>query len=880
MRFLRMWLAVVIAAVFVFGAVAITAAEEEKGDEPEKNQIHVEQWLLLGPFESPFPALNDEDDDKKMKEGDLLGYTHVPIRDIAPIKGKTVGLTAGERMVWNQVTARDTTGVSIPVGETTPSVAYLAAWVDVPRWMNVDVKVRATHPFELFIDGESVVKRKGGGKMAKEKSGDTKMEKGKHLVVVKSVYVPEDSLTEWRFDLNVSAGKDFEIDPVVTVDPQRIMTIHDVLDGPAVSGILVSPDGSLFKMSVTKRTPPDGDRDSWVEIRQVKDGKLVRTIRDLSGVGQWQWVPVGNRLSYVVTKDKKAYLRVMDMATGEIETVVKGIKDFGGYDWSPDGSYVVYDISTDPPKDKTGVKRLLGVYDKRHYEGSYSSLYLASVPSGVSRKLTAGEHSVYLYDIHPDGKKLLFGRSWEDVSERPYSREQMMLLDLEDMSTEVLFEGHFLGRVSWSPDGKKILATGGPSVFGDKGLDVPTGVIPNDYDTQVYIFDPATKEVEAITKDFDPNVGRVSWPKPGKEIYLVVEEKEFDRIYRYDVKKKTFKQVDLDCDVIHSNSAAKDAPVAVLVGSGANRPWKVFSVDMKGGKSKTLLEPVKERFENVNIGKIEDWNFTSSDGTEIVGRIHFPPNFDESKQWPCIVYYYGGTSPVTRSFGGRYPKNLWAANGYVVWVLQPSGATGFGQEFSTRHVNDWGIRSAPDIIEGTKKFLEAHPYVDADRVGCIGASFGGFMTQLLITKTNIFAAAVSHAGISSISSYWGEGYWGYGYNAVSAAESFPWNRPDIYIDQSPLFAADKVTTPLLLLHGAADTNVPRGESDQMYAALKLLGKEVEYIRYDDQNHFIIEYKKRIAWSNAIVAWFDKWCKEEAEWWDDMYPPIGEESEEE
>ncbi len=332
--------------------------------------------------------------------------------------------------------------------------------------------------------------------------------------------------------------------------------------------------------------------------------------------------------------------------------------------------------------------------------------------------------------------------------------------------------------------------------------------------------------------------------------------------------------------MIHSNSAAKDAPIAVLVGSGANRPWKVFSVDMKGGKSKTLLEPVKERFEHVDIGKIEDWSFTSSDGTEIVGRIHFPPNFDESQQWPCIVYYYGGTSPVTRSFGGRYPKNLWAANGYVVWVLQPSGATGFGQEFSTRHVNDWGIRSAPDIIEGTKKFLAAHPYVDADRVGCIGASFGGFMTQLLITKTNIFAAAVSHAGISSISSYWGEGYWGYGYNAVSAAESFPWNRPDIYIDKSPLFAADKVTTPLLLLHGAADTNVPRGESDQMYAALKLLGKEVEYIRYEGQNHFIIEYKKRIAWSNAIVAWFDKWLKEEAEWWDDMYPPIGEETEDE
>ncbi len=406
---------------------------------------------------------------------------------------------------------------------------------------------------------------------------------------------------------------------------------------------------------------------------------------------------------------------------------------------------------------------------------------------------------------------------------------------------------------------------------------MPEGVIPNDYDNQVYIFDPASKEVDPITKQFDPSVGSVYWPKPGKYIYMVAEETEFNRIYKYDVKKATFKQIDLDCDVIHSRSAAKDKPVCVLVGSGANQPWRLFAVDMKSGKSSVLLEPVAERFEHVSVGEIEDWDFVAADGTTIVGRVHYPPDFNKDKQWPCIVYYYGGTSPVTRSFGGRYPKNLWSANGYVVWVLQPSGATGFGQEFSTRHVNDWGKTSAGEVIEGTKKFLEAHPFVDPGRVGCIGASFGGFMTQLIITKTDIFAAAVSHAGISSISSYWGEGYWGYGYNAVSAAESFPWNRPDIYIDQSPLFAADKITTPLLLLHGAADTNVPRGESDQMYAALKLLGKEVEYIRYGEQNHFIIEYKKRIAWSNAIVAWFDKWCKDEAEWWDDMYPPIGEDN---
>jgi dipeptidyl aminopeptidase/acylaminoacyl peptidase len=257
-------------------------------------------------------------------------------------------------------------------------------------------------------------------------------------------------------------------------------------------------------------------------------------------------------------------------------------------------------------------------------------------------------------------------------------------------------------------------------------------------------------------------------------------------------------------------------------------------------------------------------------GQEIEGRIYYPPYFDQERKYPCIVYYYGGTSPVTRDFGGRYPKELWAANGYVVYVLQPSGATGFGQAFSALHVNDWGKIVADEIIDGVKQFLKTHPFVDPERVGCIGASFGGFMTMLLQTRTDLFTAAVSHAGISSISSYWGEGYWGYLYSALATANSFPWNRKDIYIDQSPLFHAEKVTTPILLLHGSQDTNVPPGESIQFYTALKLLGKEVELIEVADQNHWIMDHKKRKLWSKTILAWFDRWLKDQSEWWDALY----------
>lgn len=153
----------------------------------------------------------------------------------------------------------------------------------------------------------------------------------------------------------------------------------------------------------------------------------------------------------------------------------------------------------------------------------------------------------------------------------------------------------------------------------------------------------------------------------------------------------------------------------------------------------------------------------------------------------------------------------------------------------------------------------------------MGASYGGFMTQYLQTKTDIFACAISHAGISNIASYWGEGYWGYSYSGAATADNYPWNNPELYTKHSPLFNADKIKTPLLLLHGTSDTNVPIGESIQMYNALKILGKEVEFITVKGENHGIVDFEKRLKWNNTIYAWFDKWLKEDSSWWDSLYP---------
>lgn len=295
-------------------------------------------------------------------------------------------------------------------------------------------------------------------------------------------------------------------------------------------------------------------------------------------------------------------------------------------------------------------------------------------------------------------------------------------------------------------------------------------------------------------------------------------------------------------------------------------------MNLKNEKYQIKDDLSRDILQGIELGKCENWNYINSRGDTIYGRYYLPPHFDASQKYPLIVNYYGGCTPVERNFESRYPHHAYAALGYIVYVIQPSGAIGFGQKFSARHVNTLGKYVADDIIEGTKQFCKEHAFVNDKKIGCIGASYGGFMTQYLQTQTDIFAAAISHAGISDITSYWGEGYWGYSYSQIASANQYPWSHPEMYMQQSPLFNADKIHTPLLFLHGDADTNVPVGESIQMFTALKLLGKETAFVAVNGQDHHILDYSKRIKWQNTIFAWFAKWLQDDALWWNTLYPP--------
>ncbi len=816
------------------------------------NQQNIKSFLHLGSIQIPVSNSNND-------FADLLEFNHLDKNNWNPNSEDFVEINKSKKLYWKVVNQEN---LEINNDSKFLKIDYFGFYIKADQFNEVTIKAKSNSYLAIIVNNEIKVSKKKFSDGLDSVKTKLNIEPGKKFVLLKVLTPPEQNanlsvITESKYNLDLS------------VNNKRVTIVEDLLNNPKISGVDISHDGKYAIVKISKRTTDKKSSDNFIEVYDLKTRKLISDFSGGMKINSAEWHPQKNIISYNVNNSSASSIWLYDFDLRTNKLFKENIEDLGSVTWSPNGDYLIYSITEKYKEDESGLKKYTSINDRWPYNKNKTKYYKVDYLSAFTSQILNDEDSPSINSISNDGTFLVYSKGKVDLKERPYSKTTFYKLNMADLTKDSLFTIAFSGSTNISPDNKNVLVTASPRAFDGIGLNVDDGLIPNDYDTQAYIYNLETKKVEAITKEFNPQIGSNIWAD-ANTLYFKVTDESYKRLFKYDLASKLFTKIPISQENIDNIDFSNDSKIAVYEGSSSTELSKVYTLDLATNKTELLLD-VDPNYENIKMGEVKDWDFTSSQGRNIKGRIYFPPNFDESKTYPVIVNYYGGTSPTTREFEGRYPKNIWAANGYIVYVLQPSGATGFGQTFSAYHVNDWGTTTADEIIEGTKKFLAEHKYADSKRVGCIGASYGGFMTMTLLTKTDMFAAAISHAGISTLTSYWGEGYWGYSYSGVATAESFPWNRKDIYIDKSPIYSADKIKTPLLLLHGKSDTNVPVGESLTMFTALKLLGRDVEFVQVEGQDHWIMDYDKRMKWSKTIIAYYDRYLKDQPDWWNNLYP---------
>ena len=741
-------------------------------------------------------------------------------------------------------------GAELASVDSMQTLRVLQFGVRTDRYAKATLNIKNLKNYRVFVNG---------------KAGSTALTMTPGHYDVRLVCLHEkDSKDSVNISLTGESLEGIEVNPTT----KRPYMMAEMMQGKRTYNARISPSGK-YLVTYYQHTMEDGKNFYRTVLSETES---QRTLAQYDSYVDYNWVKTKDALYFTRTNEKGKQIVLLDPATMQ-ETVLADALPDGGFTLAPTLDYLIITKSQEGKKPSGSLRELQHPDDRMPGYRNRTSLWRYDLKERRMQRLSFGNTSLSLQDISNDGKKLLLMRSTMEPSRAPYRRYSLYVMDALTAKVDtVIADTAWLSSAKFSPDASQLLINASTKAFDNIGLEVKPGQHPNAYDHRLYLHDIKAGTTKALLPDFAPSVDSYSWHPTNGLIYITAADGCDRTIWQLNpatLERVKF-QMPLSFVSTFTYASLQKVPTAIVIGQdGGERAREMFRVTLNPKKMRAeRIGEVNfdELYKDVAIGTCHDWKFQSSRGDSVQGFYYLPANFDATKKYPLIVYYYGGCTPSNKLLEINYPYQVFAALGYVVYVVQPSGALGFGQEFGARHTGTWGDMSSDDIIEGTQQFCKEHAYVDTTKIGCIGASYGGFMTQYLQTKTNLFAAAISHAGISNIASYWGGGYWGYTYGEAAQYGSFPWNNPDLYTKHSPLFNADKINTPLLLIHGTVDTNVPPFESQQLYTALRILGKEVAYIQVNGEDHVITNWQKRLEWQNAIFAWFAKYLKGQPEWW--------------
>jgi dipeptidyl aminopeptidase/acylaminoacyl peptidase len=468
------------------------------------------------------------------------------------------------------------------------------------------------------------------------------------------------------------------------------------------------------------------------------------------------------------------------------------------------------------------------------------------IKSRATKQLTKGSSNEFLPSWSPDNKKIAYVTKTGDMDRTDNYDIYVLEIDsIEDpiQLTTAPGSDSANSRPQWSPDGKKIAY-----LYGDDSALLWYAL------TELAVIELDTKINSILTKELDLNTASPQWSDDGQNIYFIIEDNMKSQLAKYSLKDQTISRITPPNYYISGwakNYVVRNGKIGLIL-SNTNSPDEVFFYDE--GNLSQQSHHNSELLSSKKILETETISFLATDGEELFGMMIKPDNFDPSKKYPLIIRMHGG--PVSQyGLYFSYDWQLFAASDYVVMAINPRGSSGRGLDFQKVIFADWGNIDADDISE-LADYAISLGYIDENKLGLGGWSYGGMLTNYVIAKDQRFKAATSGAGIANILSGFGDDQYIREYIAEMGT---PWDNTETWLRVShPFLNANKIVTPTLFLVGEKDYNVPLIGSEQMYQALKHLNIPTELVVYPGEHHSFStpSYNKDVL--ERYLAWYKKY----------------------
>jgi dipeptidyl aminopeptidase/acylaminoacyl peptidase len=683
---------------------------------------------------------------------------------------------------------------------------------------------------------------------------------------------------------------------VQPANAQRAITPADTLRIANVSDAQISPDGAWVVYTVSTIDGNATRTTLWL-ARSLRpaitfgrdtttDGRTTQPLLpvDMNGSNP-RWSPDGKRIAFLASKDGQSGIWVASLAQRQprFVAVVRETNFFITYAgepfaWSPDSRRIAFINATEEaaPLDTFGVARTPSrdketddprVVDRIQYKSrtSFSDrarthVWLVDVDAALNgeesaiRQLTTGQFYDHALTWSPRGDEIAF-LSNHETDPDANNNSDIYAVDMNGRVRQITDTRGCEYEPAWSPDGKWIAYTA-------TTRDVTT-IDSVAEDTHVWIVDAGGGQGRELTAAQDRRARSPRWTADSRHIFYLAGDYGNTDIYgrslesggRYEEIERFYSPGEEGYQ-ISSFSVDSSGRISFVL-SNSTHPAEIWIAPKIGGAFRPLSFHNAALMRSLIVVRPEEIKFKSFDGTLIQGWLMKPVGWRADQHYPMILSIHGGPHGMYGwSFNPTF--QVYAARGYAVLYLNPRGSSGYGQKFSDGTLREWGGGDYRDLMTGVDEVLRTHSWIDADRLGVTGGSYGGFMTNWIITQTTRFKAAVSQASVSNLISFYATSL----YQDLIQAEfgGFPWDDYDLLWRWSPLRYVKQAQTPTLFIHGEQDNDVHITQAEEMYMALKRRGVETVLVRYPREGHGLREPRHRLDALERTLAWFDKFLK--------------------